>query len=76
MDKDFDLLLGEVWGERIKEYLDTPPMFITKKTKNKKWIWYKFWIKRYNYKDVINPKWKKIQKLSNVDIKKAIKILK
>ena len=72
----FDDELLKVWDKAMFDFYLAPTMWITKKTKNKKWRWYKFWIKRYNYKSIINPNWKKVKKVSNTDIKKAIKILK
>lgn len=61
-DKELTQIFYESWSGKIKEYIEIPLMFTTKKTLNKKWRWWKLLTNKYNYKFIINPEWKKYHK--------------
>lgn len=56
---DLGDVMCSVWGERVKNYLLQPPMYISKKYKNRKWKWWKVFTPRYKYKFVFNKEWNK-----------------
>ncbi len=57
--------LDDIWRERMVEYSNMPLMFITNKTKNPKWRWWKIFTKKYEYNTIFNEKWLKYQRKEN-----------